>query len=343
MFAQDLHFSQFNENPSLVNPALAGVANPFRASVSYKDQWRSVSSPYRTFGVSFDTRLNNSSWQQVDKHRSMTFKERSLGRLAWGFSVYGDKAGAGQLRTTESSFLVATFVPMGPKSHLSMGIRASSIQKSIENGSLVFPSQFNGSSYDKNMPQNERFQELSYQFVDLAAGGLWSFGQNEKRLASDPELRAKAGFACYHITGTHNSYYYYRQMSTLRYVMHGDFIYSPANFNTAIAPSFLIQMQGSTFEAVGGIMLKYYFSYNSRYTGNNKRSALGYGVYYRNNDALILSALFEKNEQYQLGFSYDVNVSRLVTASTGRGGFEVSLRYTPPKAFLYQKKTKATE
>src|SRR4051812_32732519 len=102
--AQDLHFSQFNEQHALLNPALTGVTDVFRAVISYKDQWRNVSTPYKTFGVSFETRFNNNSWQQVDKFRSMTFKERSVGRLAWGLSVYGDRAGTGNLNSTQSDF-----------------------------------------------------------------------------------------------------------------------------------------------------------------------------------------------------------------------------------------------
>ena len=44
-FSQDLHFSQYTENPSLVNPALTGSQYVMRASVIYKDQWRSVTVP----------------------------------------------------------------------------------------------------------------------------------------------------------------------------------------------------------------------------------------------------------------------------------------------------------
>ena len=57
LFAQDLHFSQFNQQPSLVNPALTGATAPLRASLVYRDQWRSVTSPYTTIGASFETRF----------------------------------------------------------------------------------------------------------------------------------------------------------------------------------------------------------------------------------------------------------------------------------------------
>jgi type IX secretion system PorP/SprF family membrane protein len=337
-YGQDMHFSQFNENPSLLNPALTGVASPFRASVNYKDQWRSVSTPYKTFGVSFDTRLNNSTWQQVDKFRTMTFKERSVGRLAWGASVYGDRTGTGKLRTTESSFLLATFVPISRKSFISIGTRVSFVQKSVDNSKLIFPSQYNGNGYDPNLPQNEKFSDVSYHYADFAFGGLWSYGQEDRRVITNAELRAKVGFACYHISSNHSSFYYYNQQSNTKYVFHGDLLYSPINFNTAIVPAFVVQVQGSLVEVIMGTMFKYYFNFNSRYTGNIKRSSIGYGIYYRNKDAVIFSFAIEKAEQYVISLSYDLNTSKLVSASTGRGGLELTLRYTPPKGFLYQKK-----
>jgi hypothetical protein len=123
-----------------------------------------------------------------------------------------------------------------------------------------------------------------------------------------------------------------------KYIVHGDLYYAPANFNTAILPSFLVQKQGTAIEFISGAAIKYYLFDNSKYTGHVKRSSLAAGLYYRNSDAMIVTLTLEKEEQYALGMSYDFNTSRLVTGTTGRGAIELTLRYTPPKAFLYQKK-----
>ena len=40
--SQDFHFSQYNENPALVNPALTGATSALRASLVYKDQDKAV-------------------------------------------------------------------------------------------------------------------------------------------------------------------------------------------------------------------------------------------------------------------------------------------------------------
>jgi len=71
VYSQDLHFSQFNETPSLVNPALTGSQYVMRASIIYKDQWGSVTVPYRTYGASYDMKFKASSWE---KNRSLQNK-----------------------------------------------------------------------------------------------------------------------------------------------------------------------------------------------------------------------------------------------------------------------------
>ena len=58
--AQDIHFSQYNETPSLLNPALTGTQYVIAASAIYKDQWRSVTVPYKTFGASYEMKFHPS-------------------------------------------------------------------------------------------------------------------------------------------------------------------------------------------------------------------------------------------------------------------------------------------
>src|SRR5688572_4487130 len=93
LLSQDMHFSQFMENPSLLNPALCGAENLRRSSINFKDQWGSVTIPYRSYGFSFESRFNSDNWKQVDNFRTMTFRKRSFSRVAAGISVYNDQAG----------------------------------------------------------------------------------------------------------------------------------------------------------------------------------------------------------------------------------------------------------
>ncbi len=56
--AQDIHFSQFNETPVLLNPAMSCTAFDTRIIANYRNQWASVTSPFQTYGISIEKQLN---------------------------------------------------------------------------------------------------------------------------------------------------------------------------------------------------------------------------------------------------------------------------------------------
>jgi hypothetical protein len=60
------------------------------------------------------------------------------------------------------------------------------------------------------------------------------------------------------------------------------------------------------------------------------RYALTGGIFLRNKDAIIPSVAVDYNK-FRIGFSYDVNISNLKTASNGKGGPEISLTYQSMK------------
>jgi hypothetical protein len=102
-----------------------------------------------------------------------------------------------------------------------------------------------------------------------------------------------------------------------------------------MVPSLLIMVQGPNRELNLGTMVRYKFEIGSRYTGYYKASYGYLGAYYRYGDAIILYARINYKSQFNLGISYDINVSKLVAASHARGGFEISLLYTiPEKAMI---------
>ena len=85
-------------------------------------------------------------------------------------------------------------------------------------------------------------------------------------------------------------------------------------------------MQGGNNQAQGGFMVKHDFIQD----GEEESLAFSAGGFYRWNDALMPVI---KLDYYSLGIgvSYDINMSKLRTASTYRGGLEVTVSY---KSFL---------
>ena len=337
--SQDFHYSQFNENPSLMNPALTGASNAMRASLVYKDQWRSVTTPYTSYGFSFEAKIKARNWEQTDPKRSMTFK-KSSSRMAAGLSVYNDKAGEGRLGTFQTNLSFAMAFPLSKLSSITFGVQGSFVQRKVDNSKLIYSSQYNGTGYDANLPSGEANSQISKLNGDIGAGLLWSYGQNEKSAAANNQFKALVGFSAYHLTRPSQSFVGgINDRLYMKYVFHGNVLIGIPQTNLAIVPSWLIQFQGPQKEIVAGMMVKYYINEDSKYTGIKKKSAFGLGAYYRNGDALIANALIEMG-RVAVGFSYDINLSQLTTVSSARGGVEFMIRFVTPNPFLYQKRSK---
>lgn len=339
--AQDFHFSQYNENPLLINPALAGSNYSMRTSIVFRDQWSSVTTPYRSYGLSFESRFNGSNWKQADSKRSMIFK-KSKNRLAGGFTIYNDKAGDSKMGTLATNATLAMAFPLTPLSGLTFGLQAGFIQRKIDGSKLVHSNQYNGYTYDPTLPSGELYNRTSFMYGDLGSGVAYNYAKEETAIAANNQINVQIGLGIFHLTSP--SQHFASNGSdrlSKKYVLHGNLLFGIPNTFIGIAPSWLATLQGPSKEILAGLMIKYYIKDNSKYTGFKKRSSIGAGAYYRTGDAFIPSILIETG-RYAIGFSYDINTSALVNASKGKSAFEITLRIVTPSAYLYQKRGKAS-
>ena len=97
-----------------------------------------------------------------------------------------------------------------------------------------------------------------------------------------------------------------------------------------IVPGVVTFLQGPSFQVNAGTSFKFLLGNSRRY---HQAFQLGAWARVSNKlekgklmDALILSTRFD-SEQFNIGFSYDINTSTLRTASNGNGAFEFSLVY----------------
>jgi predicted amidohydrolase len=76
-----------------------------------------------------------------------------------------------------------------------------------------------------------------------------------------------------------------------------------------------------------GLNFKYSLQDRSRYTGFQESKYITFGVAHRWRDAIMGSVRYDYGP-IGVGFCYDVNVSRLVPATTLRGAMEFMVVYT---------------
>lgn len=327
--SQDIHFSQFSQTPLIINPALTGVFNgDMRALINYKDQWRSVATPYKTFALSFDMGLFKKKWKN--------------GFLGAGFYFFSDKAGEFDMGTTQFNLSVSSIVTITKNNVVSAGLQGGFAQRSIDASKLKWGSQFDGTEYKSSMPSGESNDFNSFGFGDLTAGVLWSYGTSKTSVASAIEFKARAGVAFFHVNKP--KWKFYSSGSEKLYskmVVHGSTYIGLKNTNIALLPSGILFMQGPLKEINVGMMIRYMLKPQSKYTGFIKETAILFGGHYRSGDAFIPSVMFEI-ANYAIGISYDVNISSLKTVSNGKGGIEISLRFINPNPFQYGRGTKGT-
>lgn len=319
--AQDIHFSQFNETPLLVNPASAGTGYDLRAILNYRDQWSSVTTPYRTFAASFEMKASK------DKSRK--------GNMGLGFYAFNDKAGTSKMTNTQLALALSGILSLNTKNTISAGISGGYNMRSCTTSDLKWESQYGGQGYDPAINPNETFTGQSFGYADINAGLQWNFGQGERYITANDEFKMNLGFAISHINRPRQKFYALSSKLYSKMTVNGGFVLGISNTNLLVAPSFVCHFQGPEQEIFAGSMFKYKIGEDSKYTGFKKGACVSVGGYYRVQDAFVVVTQLEFG-QYSIGLSYDLNTSKLNEASNGRGGFEISLRFVNPNPHLFK-------
>lgn len=320
-FAQDIHFTQYWTQPMTQNPALVGVNFDFAVNLNYKDQWRQVGSPYKTFGVSADSKLNK--------------RRANDGYFAAGVNFFSDKAGDSEMGTAQGNFALAYHLRVAPHQTIGLGLMGGFAQRSIFYTNLTWGNQYDGTAYNANLPTGENFGNAAFTHADFAAGLVWHYNNKDGHInvTDNHDLKFNAGFSVYHLSRPKYSFLGTDQRLYMKYVLHGNGIISIKDSRYAWVPGFMAYYQGKHKELLIGTLLRVKLQQDSKYTGYKNGAALSFGAYFRTRDAINPVLLFEFH-QFAVGISYDVNISGLQPATNARGGLEISLRFTNKNPFM---------
>jgi type IX secretion system PorP/SprF family membrane protein len=305
--AQDIHLSQFSNTPLLRNPALAGIfTGDTRFQAVYRNQWQSIGYPYQTAALSGEYKF------AVGDNDDF---------ITTGLSCFYDVAGIMRLKTLQlmPALNYHKSLSQNKSSYLSAGFMAGIVQRQFDGKYLTFDNQYNNGRYNPAAFSGESFTGMRRSFADFAAGlsynssigeatnyylgaSLWHFNKpkanflSDQRIQLDPKWQFNAGVRA--------------SLS--------DLISLQAEANHL--------MQANYRETVGGAIL--FYSLNDQLGSDSRISnaSIGAGLFMRVNDALIPQVQLSYNH-FDIGLSYDINISDLKVASRGRGGYELSLSY----------------
>ncbi|WP_317899999.1 PorP/SprF family type IX secretion system membrane protein [Aurantibacillus circumpalustris] len=310
--AQDIHFSQYAETPSSINPALAGVTYNTRITGNFKNQWSTVATKYQTFGVSFD---------QTIKHKKL-----KSSYFAVAVNIFRDVAGDAKLSTTNPNLGIAYIQRISKKMKFSGGVQSGFFYRTLDASNLRFDRQYDGYNYNPNLSSGETPTKSGISSFDLGGGVNLNYVQSDKFISAKNSAKFDLGFSAYHYRLGKTSFLNSNDRLQTRMCAYFNGDFNIRNSLNAIMPSILYMKQGTLDELVAGALFKFIIGDQSTYTSLKKARAFSLGGYYRFGDAIIPTILFQYNK-YAFGVSYDINVSALSPASNKRGGIEIMLRY----------------
>ncbi len=299
--AQDIHFSQVDADPVLLNPAYSGFYEGLgRFGVVYRNQWASVSVPFSTLAASGEMAV----W-------------RGGGRrgLSVGGTLFADKAGTLNYGTVSGHLSTAYYLALNRNgsSVLSVGVEVGWAQSGFD------PSQA------EMEEAGEGFEVRKVHYPLLAAGLAWYWQPT-------PDFHLKAGLSLRNLNRPNISYMKLDET----YLARRYSLFARAEYrywqSISLLPVLMCQVQGKHREVVFGGDVKWYIE-----EGGSREVSLRAGVAMRAADALIANLMLEYNSLL-FTFSYDANISGLAVASGGMGAFEAGLVYRLAKG---NKKTKA--
>ena len=156
---QDIHFSQFYEFPLLRNPALAGIFNGnMRFSGAYRNQWQSVTVPYRTMGVSAECKML----------RGFTTGDF----ITTGLQVTNDIAGDSKLQRTQV-FPVVNYHKLLNEdkiTFLSLAFMGGAVNEHFDVSKLRFDDQYVNGAYSVSNPTRQQFGSTGFTYWDASVG-----------------------------------------------------------------------------------------------------------------------------------------------------------------------------
>jgi type IX secretion system PorP/SprF family membrane protein len=300
--AQDPHFTQYYAAPILLNPALTGFFNgDVRTSGCYRSQWGSVQYPFVTGTFSVDANVLKGVVKDGDV-------------FGIGFSGLFDKTNNGGLKTStlSTSLSYHKLLDEFGVNRLGVGFMASYNTKNLDYSKFVFGQQLTPQGFDNSLPTGELKNGFTTNYLDYAVGLMYS--------AITDYSSFYVGSSLYHFNKPQESFNGPVHTIQPRFVVHSGGYFQVGEMNKMYLSGAYMNTETSNDLIFGAA-----FSKALTESADDNINLL-LGGWYRYNDAFAPYVGMEYGN-WRGGISYDINVSKLQTASNLKGGFELTLTY----------------
>jgi type IX secretion system PorP/SprF family membrane protein len=319
--AQDIHFSQFWNAEQYNNPGAVGMGRSnARTTLQLKEQWSSINKAYRTGMFSFD----------------MPVLKSNSAQLGVGVYAFSDKIADGAMFQNKVGLNVGGAIEVARNHKISLGISTAYMQNGIDPSGFQWSSQFDGTGYNSGIG-GENVAAQSLGLLDFATGVYYSIGSSGSSVNQDDDFKLDVGFSVSHLTRPNISLAGQTDQLERKYLFQAQSEIAIPGNNISLVPMGFFQLQGAHTDIVFGGLVKYALQSGSKVTGFKKGNGLYVGSMFRLNDAIIPTLGFYISD-FAINVSYDFNLSNLAVYTTGRGGFELTLRYEDFSGALFGRK-----
>ncbi|MFT4594237.1 MAG: type IX secretion system PorP/SprF family membrane protein [Psychroserpens sp.] len=314
--AQDPTFTQFYANRTYINPAYAGADLGLRFNFNYRNLWTAVPGDFSTYSAGVDIGDPN-----------------VFGGI--GFLANASNEGEGQLHTQRYSIMYSYRLIVLPRTFdLHFGIDAAYMSKEIKDwDSFVFSDQLHPIYGNINATNAERPEKLKVEMPDFNVGILarFNFKPGGKTVRSSKTIANTLGFAAHHITSPNESLLGRTEKLPIRLLGHYSMLVSVSKVRAKkpfyLSPNIMYEHQRNLSTLNVGLYAL--------------RAPVMFGLWYRNElkfesddtDALMFNIGMRgmsrsKKFMYQIGYSYDLTLSKLAGSTSGSHEIAVIIEFT---------------
>jgi type IX secretion system PorP/SprF family membrane protein len=314
--AQDPTFTQFFAARTYINPAFAGADQGVRVHANYRKLWTSVPGNFSTYAAG------------IDIGDPILF-----GGI--GFQAVVGNEGEGQLQTQRYSLMYSYRLIVLPRMFdIHFGLDAAYMSKQINDwGAFVFSDQLhpiNGNTLPTNATRPEN---LKVEMPDFNAGILarFNFMPGKGKSKTRKVIGNTFGFAAHHITSPNESLTGRTENLPVKFVVHYSMMFPvtkrKVKIPVYISPNIMYENQRNLSTLNVGVYAL--------------REPLMIGLWYRNemrlesddSDAIMLNLGVRGSDKrktfmYQIGYSYDLTISKLAGNTAGTHEIAITFEFT---------------
>lgn len=275
---------------------------------NYRNQWSSITIPYQTISLGFD--------RQFYMHRQ---------RFSGGLYIIYDNSGDAALTVNKIFLSIAYHKSLG-MNNFHLAVQGGPVLKSYSINNLTFPDQYDSYEgvFDSSLPNYEANLGENLVYPDLNAGIIW----DRKFRKIWPEI----GIGVFHTNIPKESFNSETNKLPIRKVINagarieiGKKVYA--------RPMAIWMGHKKATDLMAGSLLGFYLPENSINAVSIFTGAFFRDNFTKNFDASIFMIGMDF-KHLQVGFSYDVNVSTLKTATNHKGAFEISVIFTSASTLI---------